>query len=137
MKNAAVWRAVAAAARRAAWERAVWSLVLQSGRMSSLVTTSGALRGSIVRRFQDGETGGEEDCNEPPREVDEELLPTENGDARAAPGWPMYEIPRRHGGGEYVTPKSVCLQKGQVAGSDTSWSATEFGSELLSPGAWS
>jgi hypothetical protein len=88
--------------------------------MSSLVTTSGALSGSIVLRFQDGDTGGEADCRElVPRDIDEELLPTEKGDAREAPGGPTYEIPRRHGGDEYVTPKSVCLQNGHVAGSDT------------------
>lgn len=59
IRKAAVWRAVAAAARRAAWERAVCSLVFQSGRMSSLVTTSGEDGGSIVLRFQEGEMGGD------------------------------------------------------------------------------
>lgn len=60
IRKAAVCSAVAAAARRAACERADCSFVFQSGRISSEVTTSGEPSGSISRRFHDGEDGGDE-----------------------------------------------------------------------------
>ena len=51
MRYAAVCKAVAAADRRAAFARAVASLVAQSGRILSVVTTSGAVADSEVPRL--------------------------------------------------------------------------------------
>jgi hypothetical protein len=57
IRKAAVWRAVAAAARRAAWARAWASFWDQSGRIWSIVMTCGALWGSWWWRRLEGFEG--------------------------------------------------------------------------------
>ena len=54
IKYAAVWRAVAAADRRAAWARAFDNLVAQSGRILSVVTTVGSVADREVARRRPG-----------------------------------------------------------------------------------
>lgn len=95
----------------------------------------------MVLRFQDGDSGGDAGCDpagfdDAPREAVDELPPIENGDGMFVddPGCETYVMPRRQAGGEYVTPKSDCLQNGHVAGSDTSCSDVELGSGRSSPG---
>lgn len=86
MRKAAVCNAVAAAARRAAWDRAFASFCAQSGLIRSVVTTSGASLPNVIRRRPPGDAGGELD-NPPERDVvDEEfdrfaLVPCATADA--------------------------------------------------------
>lgn len=111
IRNAAVCRAVAAAARRAICARCAASFVAQSGLTRSVVTTFGALADSDCVRLLlcpmlvgDARDDGER------LELSELLLDM------AVPMVPMcgvgleYVRPRRNGGGSYVTPSSGCWQ---------------------------
>jgi hypothetical protein len=104
IKYAAVWRAVAAAARRAKWDLAFASFVAQSGRTLSVVITVEALAEiDIVRLLC--VLGEREGLVCELREVDDDI-------AEEKPASPWFEFaytrPLRNGGGSYVTPNSDC-----------------------------
>lgn len=129
IRYAAVCNAVAAADRRAAWARAVASFVAQSGRILSVVITSGALAEREVPRLRPGP--GDKLPDE--IEVWEDIADMTWYGCDPVP----YVSPRRNGGGVYVIPKSGVLQYGHVAISDTNnssaWasrSASETGGPL-------
>jgi hypothetical protein len=107
IKYAAVCNAVAAADRRAKWDRAFASFVAQSGLTLSVVITVEALAESDVVRLLCGP--GESVGGLPGvlREEDDDIA----GDKTSSPLFGLgYARPLLNGGGSYVTPNSGCWQ---------------------------